>query len=849
VDCFPSQAGGGGGGACISSGADIVCNSNNFDATQVDAENFAAGTAFNVNAGTAVNINSVGSTDLSSTGGIEADDNSASAGIQFNETGAATSGVDVHAGGWYENSLGGLSYSDNSSGGIAIDEAYGGGLVSIAADNLKLYSLTSADAQLNGSEICTFATGCGGSGDFSGMTQYGLPVAATASTGTSSVQPSSWTSGHTFIPAWLSLGSALAPTAIDLGTYIGANITASLPLVATPSTLGTALSCPTCGSSTGGTAVTVNGGGALASLNINATAPVADASYLALLPKISGGSVIIEAPYGTGAAKGVLQGDASTLSISSGVISCATATSSQLGCVKPDGTVITDTAGAITVPAATSSALGVVKPDGTIITDSSGAITVAKASSSAFGVVEVDNTTITATGGVISAVGGSGATYQTLTYPNDSTGTHNGRMACWVSGGSHGVNTIQDCPTSYGVANGGTNNPAPMVGIVVSGGGTTGNAVVAVSGSGIQWICDEAVVPSATGSSWLQLSSSVAGECYQPNTGDLTPNENPESNTIDAYATAGNSGAGTPATVTLVWNGWYVPTAAGYNYIVLGANGSPSQGASHWFQQPSSSATEYDLGCWPVCGIAIPQYTGDTAHYTHFGYSANGVSGNDTLLDARTYRRTSTDSAQFEMNTQMWQPPTTGGTWNGSLAIDISNWTNIIAATLAGNTTVTLTYENPGHYQTWDITQAASGGPYAPTWPADFVNAPTMTTVAGASTLFETYWDGTHHLCTWGCAGSGGGIADIQVTVGTTTVSANSCTGASTATMTGLATTSAIFYNPASDISAVTGWSPAGTTLYFVAWPTANTLNYKVCNASASNITPGSSTTWNFGAR
>jgi len=59
------------------------------------------------------------------------------------------------------------------------------------------------------------------SGGLSGMTQYGLPVAATASTATSSVQPASWTTGHTFVPVWQPSGSALAPTVVDM-TYAAA---------------------------------------------------------------------------------------------------------------------------------------------------------------------------------------------------------------------------------------------------------------------------------------------------------------------------------------------------------------------------------------------------------------------------------------------------------------------------------------------------------------------------------------------------------------------------------------------------------------------------------------------------
>jgi hypothetical protein len=60
---------------------------------------------------------------------------------------------------------------------------------------------------------------------------------------------------------------------------------------------------------------------------------------------ISGTATAAQLPTGTSSAKGILQGDGSTLSISAGVISCTTATTSQIGCGKPDGSTITVTAG------------------------------------------------------------------------------------------------------------------------------------------------------------------------------------------------------------------------------------------------------------------------------------------------------------------------------------------------------------------------------------------------------------------------------------------------------------------------------------------------------------------------
>jgi len=214
-----------------------------------------------------------------------------------------------------------------------------------------------------------------GSGSLTGGAVGSLPYQSAASVTAFIASPT--TSGHAFVPMWNPTGSIIAPTAVDLGSYLGTNVTATAPITVTPSTLGLVISCATCTTSATGTNFEVLGGGSLGSANLNATSPSADSGYIALLPKISGANFIIEAPYATGAALGVMQGDASTITMTAGVASCTTATTSQLGCVKPDGTIITDTAGAITVP---------------------------KTSSSVFGVAEVDNTTITATSGVISAV-------------------------------------------------------------------------------------------------------------------------------------------------------------------------------------------------------------------------------------------------------------------------------------------------------------------------------------------------------------------------------------------------------------------------------------------------------------
>jgi hypothetical protein len=123
-------------------------------------------------------------------------------------------------------------------------------------------------------------------------------------------------------------GSPITPTAGIV------NYTATSPIVGAPSGNAINFSCPTCSVSSGGTSVTVNGGSALGNVNINATMPSADSNFLALTPKISGANMIVEAPYATGSSPGVIEGDGSTITLSSGVASCTPATSSQSGCAK-----------------------------------------------------------------------------------------------------------------------------------------------------------------------------------------------------------------------------------------------------------------------------------------------------------------------------------------------------------------------------------------------------------------------------------------------------------------------------------------------------------------------------------
>jgi hypothetical protein len=92
-------------------------------------------------------------------------------------------------------------------------------------------------------------------------------------------------------------------------------------------------------------------------------------------------------------------------------------------------------------------------------------------------------------------------------------------------------------------------------------------------------------------------------------------------------------------------------------------------------------------------------------------------------------------------------------------------------------------------------------------------------------------------------------IASGATALGTSALSSAKCTGDSgepalvTATATGTLTTDVVLASFNGNVTAVTGYTPATTgTLRIDVYPTSNTVNFKVCNATSSSITPGAVT-------
>ena len=107
----------------------------------------------------------------------------------------------------------------------------------------------------------------------------------------------------------------------------------------------------------------------------------------------------------------------------------------------------------------------------------------------------------------------------------------------------------------------------------------------------------------------------------------------------------------------------------------------------------------------------------------------------------------------------------------------------------------------------------------------------------------------THRIGAWASEqsqpipGRGTIVAKGTLALATSAISSATCTSAQTLTATGVVTTDVVLASFNGDPTAVTGYVPlTAGMLTIIVYPTANTLNVKVCNNTSSSITPGAIT-------
>ena len=130
---------------------------------------------------------------------------------------------------------------------------------------------------------------------------------------------------------------------------------------------------------------------------------------------------------------------------------------------------------------------------------------------------------------------------------------------------------------------------------------------------------------------------------------------------------------------------------------------------------------------------------------------------------------------------------------------------------------------------------------------------PTTSTIGGASTLpipagsaarpvcWSVVSDGTNYNLV--PAGNNNTIANGTSALGTSAISSGACATVVTTSAAGTATTDVVLASFNGDPTAVTGYIPATTgMLTIIGYPTANNVNFKVCNNTSSSVTPGAIT-------
>ena len=196
---------------------------------------------------------------------------------------------------------------------------------------------------------------------------------------------------------------------------------------------------------------------------------------------------------------------------------------------------------------------------------------------------------------------------------------------------------------------------------------------------------------------------------------------------------------------------------------------------------------------------------------------------------------------------------------NGGIVYSDASKLNILAGTvtagqclLSGSSTAPNWGSCAGGAAVSSVTGTAGQVSASPTTGAVVVSLPsTITsneTFSGTINFSSTFQIGGNAMTFPGAAATlTQTVVNGTLALNTTAIGSGACSAAQTATATGLATTDVVLIGFNADPTSTTGYIPTTTgMLTAIAYPTANTVNVKVCNNTGASITPGAALTLNW---
>lgn len=303
------------------------------------------------------------------------------------------------------------------------------------------------------------------------------------------------------------------------------------------------------------------------------------------------------------------------------------------------------------------------------------------------------------------------------------------------------------------------------------------------------------------------------------------------SDTQVQYNNAGSFGGITGATT----NGTVVTLTS--PVFITPALGTPASGVL-----TNATGTAAGLTAGSVTGGAIQPLSGTSATVAAMSAGA-AVSDTDLVYCAQSAGTTDRKCTGAQVKT-----------YANTSAVRATTTTSEAMANSDQNKLVTF---SNGSAVAATIAQAGSGGNFAAGWAVSLKNlgagtvtlTPATSTVDGAATVtlttgqgLDLYSDGTNYFTQ-----PGKGLISFSVAgtsaLGTSAIGSAACATAVTTAATGTATTDVINWGFNGDPTAVTGYVPlVAGMLTIIAYPTANNVNFKVCNNTSSSVTPGAIT-------